>query len=174
MAELGYAQVMSADDLRQITRLTVQGVAKGSDSPEALKYVPQFLGQLQLLYSLPAEFTADDIGAVMSVFLTLSASQNVDTSTLATSLQVLLSLIRGDKRVFNIFNPHTTSSAVQMLQLDAHAMQEDPALSQAALELISLLLRYYVTIDYTTFSTDGNFVKKVRRYEQVKQAKEME
>ena len=52
--------------------------------------------------------------------------------------------------------------------------RESSELSTLACDIISFMLRYNPQIDYVDFSSDSGFVRMIRRYEDVKYARELE
>ena len=81
--------------------------------------------------------------------------------------------MRSDKRIFDAFRP--TESLLERIKLHELAMNRDSAdLSSMACNIISFLLRYNPQIDYVSFSTDPEFVRTIRRFENVKYAAELE
>ena len=81
--------------------------------------------------------------------------------------------MRGDKRIFDAFRP--TEVLIEKIKLHELAMNTVSAeLSSLACNIISFMLRYNPQIDYVTFSTDAEFVRTIRRYENVKYAGELE
>ena len=59
------------------------------------------------------------------------------------------------------------------MNLERHFMSEESD-HQASLELASFLLRYHADIDYGDFTDDPFCIQKLRRYEDVKYAAEVE
>ena len=81
--------------------------------------------------------------------------------------------MRGDKRIFDAFRP--TSELISKIKLHELAMNTQSAdLSSLACNIISFMLRYNPQIDYVTFSLDPEFVRTIRRFENVKYASELE
>ena len=64
---------------------------------------------------------------------------------------------------------------INSLRLDLLVTQGDnPAVSSLACDILSFWMRYNVQIDFVDFSAAPEFVRTIRRFQQVNQAKEME
>ena len=101
------------------------------------------------------------------------ASPNSDIALRQQTLSALLLLLRGDKRLFDAFRP--TEDLLNKIKLGEMAMsRESTEMSTLACDIISFMLRYNPQIDYVDFSTDAAFVRMIRRYEDVKYARELE
>ena len=101
------------------------------------------------------------------------ASRNSELALKEQTLRALQHLMRSDKRIFDAFRP--TDSLLERIKLHELAMNRDSAdLSSMACNIISFLLRYNPQIDYVSFSTDPEFVRTIRRFENVKYAAELE
>ena len=60
------------------------------------------------------------------------------------------------------------------MNIDQLIISSDNQESQISLEFASFLLRYHVDIDYGDFTEDAFCIQKLRRYEDVKYATELE
>ena len=75
--------------------------------------------------------------------------------------------------MFDAFRP--TEDLLNKIKLGEMAMsRESSEMSSLACDIISFMLRYNPQIDYVDFSSDAGFVRMIRRYEDVKYARELE
>lgn len=115
----------------------------------------------------------EEVSQVISIILTVIGSKGkIGNDRKKRAFQISLVLARVDKRVFDFFRPKP--ALLSTLRLHEYAMLEDADLSAQACEFISFLMRYNPQIDYVTFSDDAEFVRRVRRFEGVKYAAELE
>jgi len=87
-------------------------------------------------------------------------------------MKLLLTYLRNDQSVFNMLKPN--KPLLRKINLDKYILSSQPSEAAVGLELSSFLLRYHSDIDYNDFSDDPAAVKKLRRYEGVKYAAELE
>lgn len=84
----------------------------------------------------------------------------------------MLRFLRNDPQVFAMFKPNKL--LLRKMNIQSLIVSEHPQESALGLEFASFLLRYHVTLDYGDFTDDPFCIQKLRRYEDVKYATEVE
>jgi len=165
-------EAQDVQKLRNLLQKAGRALQQGSGSEQAHQTLVPLFDELLNYPSLPAAFTQQDIADVTAILISLIASKNVGKDTKARTIQTVLSLARSDKRIFDTFRPRP--ELLEKLKLHEYCMDEDTSLSSLACDMVSFMLRYNPQIDYVTFSTNADFVRQIRRYENVKYANELE
>lgn len=84
----------------------------------------------------------------------------------------MLRFLRNDPQVFAMFKPNKL--LLRKMNIQNLIASEQTQESSLGLEFASFLLRYHVTLDYGDFTDDPFCIQKLRRYEDVKYATEVE
>ena len=85
---------------------------------------------------------------------------------------MMLAYLRHDPTVYSMMKPN--KPLLRKMNLERHILSKNKEESEQSLELGSFLLRYHANIDYGDFSDDPFTILKLRRYEDVKYAAELE
>lgn len=87
------------------------------------------------------------------------------------AMRVMLHFLRHDPKVFQRLTPNRM--LLRKMNLEKHFKSESSD-RDVSLEFASFLMRYHVDIDYGDFTDDPFAIQKLRRYENVKYAAELE
>lgn len=95
-----------------------------------------------------------------------------NSSVAIKAMKTFLDYCRTDSSVFATFKPD--SALLKQLQLQAAILSFDKDEAETAKEFASFILRYHEHVDYGDFAEDPAAIQRLRRYENVKYASEIQ
>ena len=108
----------------------------------------------------------------MASCIFIIAQKQSNPQNITRAMKYLLKYLRNDQSVFTMLKPNRL--LLRKINIERHILSSQPSEAAAGLELASFLLRYHADIDYSDFTDDPAAIQKLKRYEGVKYAAEVE